>query len=486
MERILSVGLPEFKTQYDLTGLDSSVKLDDYDVVIFDSLQYLRNVLPKNSDYLSAEATEKINSHMKRRSSEIWSFVENGGLVVYFPHSKLEYKGYLNNSLKTLSFGDLVFEKNLMPSVGQKINITNKVNEHIRAFLNSLQGLLIHRVILPNYAEYEACLESKSQGQIVGSYKLHESGGAIIILPTLSFSNEENIGILIDAAKQLRLNIPSLKPKKAEVGTKAELAQLTNKNESSDKLPAVTKPDATRKSDDTNVNNLMPNLLGEHHLPEWHADYILPTQKIIGDSISSLQNEINNLQAMLELKKVEFKELDAYKLLVTAQDKVLEDMVASVLSTMGFKVKLGADKGDLTAVFNDSVFLIEVRGRSNKAAIESDAASLEKKAAKYFEDNGHPAKPVLIVNGYSDVPLMDRSTDIFNQTTLKYSTQREHCLMSGLQLLCLFSDYLVHTDKQSQFIEKIAKSVGVFPDYAAASWKEVVVALKESDLKAIA
>ncbi len=488
MERILSIGLPEFKSQYDLTALDSSVKFDDYDLVIFDSLHYLRNVLPKNSDYLSAEATEKINSHMKRRSSEIWRFVENGGLVVYFPHSKLEYKGYLNNSLKTLSFGDLVFEKNLTPSVGQKLSITNKINEYIHTFLDALQGMLIHRVILPNYAEYEACLESKDQGQIVGSYKLHDSGGAIIILPTLSFSNEENIGIFMNAAKQLRSDIPSLKPKKSTSVIKPELVQ---KIDVSSKQHVLTKSDTSRKADpgtirDVIVGELVPSLLGDQQLPAWHVDYLLPDQEIIAGSIISLQDEILNLQAMLDTKKHEFKELDAYKLLVTAEGKPLEKIVSTVLTKMGLSLHEGSSIGDLTASYKDLVLIIEVKGRATKGAIESDAASLEKRAAKHFEDTGKPAKAVLIVNGYNTSSLIDRSSDIFSQPLIKYSTQRDHCLMSGLQLLCLYSECVKNPERQSDYLEQIIKSVGVFPGYVGNSWKDVLTVLSEVDASATA
>ncbi len=481
MERILSVGLPEFKSQYDLTGLDSSVKLDDYDLVVFDSLHYLRNILPKNSEYLSADATEKVNAHMKRRSSEIWNFIENGGVVIYFPHSKLEYKGYLNNSLKTLSFGDLIFEKNLTPSVGQKLNISNKINNHIRTFLTTLQGMLIHRVILPNYAEYESCLESKDQGQIVGSYKLHESGGAIIVLPTLSFSNEENIATFIAAAKKLRSDIPSLKPRKlSEI--KPELIQKAD----SAKQNVLPKPKTESSIEAKLIKGELVTSSFSSALPEWHADYLLPAQKTIADSIVSLKEEINNLQSMLNAKKAELIGLNEYKLLVTAHGATLEKNVATVLSDLGFKLLEGSGNGDLIVGYKDQLFIIEVRGRDSKGALESDAASLEKRTAKHFEDTGKLAKAVLIVNGYSELPLSDRPQEVFTQATIKYSTQREHCLLSGFQLLCLYGDYTKNPDKQAHYVEKIAKCIGLLPDYTENNWKNVLTVFTHEDSEAIA
>lgn len=480
MEKILSVGLPEFKSQYDLTDLDSSVRLNDYELVIFDSLHYLRNILPKNSDYLKAEVTEKVNAHMKRRSSEIWSFVENGGMVIYFPHSKLEYRGYLNNSLKTLSFGDMIFEKNLTPSVGQKLNVLNKINEHIRNFLSALQGTLIHRVILPNYAEYEACLESKDQGQIVGSYKLHESGGAIIILPTLSFSNEENIQAFIDAAKKLRANIPSNRLfKLPEIKLQAnQKPELTSKQEVMIK-PKHEVTEVKIIKDELVINSLAVTL------PEWHADYLLPAQKKIADSIVSLKEEINNLQAMLQAKKSELVELNEYKLLVTAQGATLEKTVATVLSDIGFKLLEGSGKGDLIVGFKEQIFIIEVRGRENKGAQEADAASLEKRTAKHFEDTGKLAKAILIVNGFSELTLSTRPQDIFTQSTIKYSTQREHCLLSGFQLLCLYGEYTKSPDKQSLIVDKLAKCVGLLTDYTDNNWKDILTVLTPEDTVAI-
>ena len=479
MSSILSVGLPEFKSQYDLTNLDSSVKFDNFDVVVFDSLHYLRNALPKNSDYLSADITDKVNSNLTRRASEIWNFIENGGLVIYFPHSKLEYKGYLSNSVKTLSFGDMIFEKNLTPSVGQKLQITNKINGHIRNFLDSLQGMLIHRVILPNYAEYEACLESKDQGQIVGSYKLHDSGGAIIVLPTLSFSNEENIETFINAIKVLREQIPSRIAKKIKVdASKSDVAVKLS-------------PPPTSKLDTSSIN-MAPitelivsneNSATRTSLPQWHTDYVLPEQKVIADSIVSLEEEINNLQDMLNAKKTEFKDLNSFKLLVTSQGKALEKIVASVLISMGFKVQEGSGKGDLIAMLKDQVLLIEVRGREGKGALDADAAGLERRAAKYLEDNNKPAKALLIVNGYLDLSLTERQEDIFPASLVRYSSQRDHLLFSGLQLLCLYADYLKNPDKQSHYLDKIMKTIGVLPDYSGEGWKKVISVVSETNIK---
>ncbi|MEZ0317851.1 MAG: hypothetical protein ACAH10_13240, partial [Methylophilaceae bacterium] len=374
MSDIVAVGLPEFKSKYDLTELDSKQSFDGYEVVVFDSLTYLRNNLPHEMEYLSAEASVTANEHLKRRSDELWKFVEQGGLVIYFPHSQLEYKGYLNNSMKNLSFKDLVFEKNLTASVGKKLQVAGKLNAHISTFLNKLQDLLIYRVVLPDYAEYEACLLIKEQSQIVGNYKLHESGGAILNIPTLSFSSEENISTFIDAVYELRY---ALSPKKQ---TKA-------------------------------IANIKPVDSGQ--LPEWQADYLTPAQQQVAESISTLKDEISGLVAKLNSKNAEFKKLDAYKQLITAQGKPLEKIASTVLQSMGLKIEEDPSGDGLIGTYKDQVILIDVNGIAQKSATELDGVHLEKKAAKYFEDNNKHAKSLLIFNGYLDIPLADRPEDIF-------------------------------------------------------------------------
>jgi|GEM_PF-2629418 len=436
MSDIVSVGLPEFKSKYDLTSLDSNHTFDGYEILIFDSLSYLRNSLPKEMEYLPAEATVSVNDHLKRRSGEIWKFVEQGGLAIYFPHSQLEYKGYLNNSMKNLSFKDLVFEKNLTASVGKKLEVTSKQNEHIRNFLNKLQDLLIYRVVLPDYAEYEACLLIKDQSQIVGNYKLLESGGAIINLPTLSFSSEENIAKFIDAVNELRADLsPNKKAKAMAIPKAAEPGQL----------------------------------------PEWHAEYLTPAQQELAESISALKEEISSLVSKLNNKNAEFKKLDAYKQLITAQGKPLEKIVATVLQGLGMQVEEApSNDGGLIANYKNQVILIDVKGFAEKGASELDAVRLEKRAAKYFEDNNKHAKAVLIVNGYSDLPLSARTQVVFTPDMVKYSTQRDHSLISGLQLLCLYSEANKTPEKSASYLDKMVRNVGIYPDYSGNSWDKIL------------
>jgi len=435
MSDIVAVGLPEFKSKYDLIELDAKQPFDGYEVVVFDSLSYLRNKLPHDMEYLSAEATVAVNEQLKRRSDELWKFVEQGGLVIYFPHSQLEYKGYLNNSMKNLSFKDLIFEKNLTASVGKKLQVASKLNAHVSSFLNKLQDQLIYRVVLPDYAEYEACLMIKDQSQIVGNYKLHESGGAILNMPTLSFSSEETTAAFIDAVYELRY---SLSPKKQP------------------KALATIKPTEPGQ------------------LPDWHADYLTPAQQQLAESISTLKDEISGLVAKLNSKNAEFKKLDAYKQLVTTQGKPLEKITATVLQSIGLKVEEDPSGDGLMATYKDQVILIDVNGIAQKGATELDGVRLEKKATKYFEENNKHAKSLLIFNGYLDVPLAERPEDIFPEKLLKYSTRREHSLMSGLQLLCLYCEFTQHPEKADSYIEKILNNAGVFPDYKGDGWKKIL------------
>ena len=442
MSTIVSVGLPEFKSRYDLTSLDSNLSFDGYETLVFDSLSYLRSSLPKEMEYLNADTTVAVNEHLKRRSAEIWKFVEQGGLVIYFPHSQLEYKGYLNHSVKNLSFKDLVFEKNLTASVGKKMELAGKLNEHVRNFLNKLQDLLIYRVVLPDYAEYEACLLIKDQSQIVANYKLSESGGAIINLPTLSFSSEENIAKFIAAVEELKA---ALSPKSAKP-----------------KVTALTKPEDASKLD-----------LGK--LPDWHLSYLTPVQQELAASIASIKSDISILTAKLEQQNAEFKKQDFYKQLVTTQGKPLEAVVSNVLHKLGLDIQQAApDQSGLTATYHGQVILIDIKGAEHKGATELDGVKLEKRAAKYYEEHQQHAKTLLIVNGYAGLPLSQRTEAVFPNELVKYSTQREHSLISGLQLLCLYSEAARNPEKAAEFLNRLLENIGVYPDYEGNSWQKII------------
>jgi hypothetical protein len=83
----------------------------------------------------------------------------------------------------------------------------------------------------------------------------------------------------------------------------------------------------------------------------------------------------------------------------------------------------------------------------------------------YLENNGVKAKGILIVNAFKDTPLKDRTEVQFPDQMLPYAQAREHCLMTGLQLLGLYLDCKDDDEKKRQMIDLMFTTNGIFSEY---------------------
>jgi hypothetical protein len=173
------------------------------------------------------------------------------------------------------------------------------------------------------------------------------------------------------------------------------------------------------------------------HLPEWHVNFQLPAEVKQIIEIEKLKTEINNLNALLIKAESHLDEVLLLKRLITDQGDSLLEAAAMAFRLLGLTVALGPEGRDdlILDGLESRKFVVEVKGRDNKSAAESDSAQLEKWVARYYEEQNVEPKGVLIINGHRTTPLNERKEPVFPNQMLAYAQKREHCLMAGYQLL---------------------------------------------------
>jgi len=122
----------------------------------------------------------------------------------------------------------------------------------------------------------------------------------------------------------------------------------------------------------------------------------------------------------------------------------------------------------------EKVAVVEIKGVDRKSAAESHARQLEQWVSAY--DAAHEdvkAKGILIVNTFKDTPLRDRTEVSFPTQMRPYSEAREHCLMTGLQLLGIYLDYKDNEVKKQEMIERIFATKGIFSEYQ--NWTDFLI-----------
>lgn len=189
--------------------------------------------------------------------------------------------------------------------------------------------------------------------------------------------------------------------------------------------------------------------------------------------MKKLESDLKTLTNKISNQKKIIASLQEYKILFSGTGRALEVNVGKVLSELGFEVAEGLPgRDDLILKYKDKVAVVEVKGVS-KSAAEKHAAQLEKWVSEYFSSCGVMPKGILIVNAFKDIPLADRTEDPFPSQMITYSKNRNHCLLTGIQLLgiCLFCK--ANPDKSDEIIERLFNTDGLIMEYS--DWTNFVV-----------
>ncbi len=211
----------------------------------------------------------------------------------------------------------------------------------------------------------------------------------------------------------------------------------------------------------------------EFELPEWSKNYVLPHEYKYKGDLLQLEEELNMLRRRVDEQKRLITEIERNKILFTGKGKVLELQVKKIFEELGFTVTEGEPgRDDLVLQYYDKIAVVEVKGVDRKSAAESHARQLEQWVSEYYLDNnGVKAKGILIVNAFKDTPLTDRKEAPFPDQMLPYAQAREHCLMTGLQLLGLYLDCQEYLDcqdddeKKRKMIDLMFGTNGIFSEY---------------------
>jgi hypothetical protein len=207
-------------------------------------------------------------------------------------------------------------------------------------------------------------------------------------------------------------------------------------------------------------------------LPEWASNFYLPKEKVLNSEIRDAEEQITAINQKLERLQMESQSYQLKKRLFTASGNDLENEVEAIFKELGVEI-LEADRNrdDLIIKFKELVAVVEIKGVNNSAA-EKHAAQLEKWTANYFEKTGISPKGILIVNTFRETELPGRTQPSFPDQMLKYSTQREHCLITSMQLLGLYYEALANPGKKEELVASLFNTVGIYAGFQ--DWKTYI------------
>ena len=213
------------------------------------------------------------------------------------------------------------------------------------------------------------------------------------------------------------------------------------------------------------LNHALLSTADYESLPLWSEGVKILNEKEEETNLEKDQKKLQSLKNKIEKHKEQIRKIQKKKLLITSSGTPLEEIVKEVLQELSFTLrpsKIG--RSDVVASYGKTDIVAEIKGVT-KSAAEKHAAQLEKWVSEFIEENNHAPKPLLIVNGYCDTPLTERTEEVFPNQMLKYSEAREHALITTTQLLCLYTEIKKDPSCAESRIKELLSCVGKYQRY---------------------
>lgn len=407
----------------------------DYDAVIFNTQKIIKHYTTDNNGtfnnktYLSLSNTIRINEDYQRMKQGIIDYLQSGkNIYLLMGHNEKCYitkmvKNYLGQTER------LPYEFNMFSflpitiiethSYGKEMQLCCKspYKEFFEAIAN-FSGYAVHYTTQENATTLATIKDSEN---IVSSV-IEFNGGKIICLPQPNFITRNT-------------------------------AQDYWKDYSISFLDSLFELNARLQAPETVV---MP-AWAENILILDEANHIAAKNQIIND-IAESERKLNEEEEILH-------HIQNYKKLIFTQGTALEEIIKQVFSELGFVLfDTEPGKADIIAKYNDVDIVVEIKGL-NKSASQQNDAQLEKWVAEFVIKNEHPPKAILIVNGYCETPLPERTEPVFPDQMIPLSTAWNHALLSTTQLLCLYIEIKNNPSVKEDRIKELLETVGVYQRY---------------------
>lgn len=210
----------------------------------------------------------------------------------------------------------------------------------------------------------------------------------------------------------------------------------------------------------------------EYHLPDWTKKYHLPGEKQTLNSLERLHAKMNELQSFITQEQSILTAITSKKALLTESGAPLEDGIKMLFTELGLELlPTKENRDDIIIKHGERVAVIEVKGVNGTAA-EKHAAQLEKWVSEYYEEHGQQPKGILIVNSHREKPLAEREATTFPDQMLKYTTSREHCLLTTYQLLGIYAEVKKDGSKLDALMDELFNTSGKYSQYI--DWQEFI------------
>jgi hypothetical protein len=449
--RVLALDVSLDDSRVDHGSFSSTHSIFEYDAIIWDPVGTIVGYLSEEVEYyenlpsLDHYESARLKADIKRRHAEFKEFIEMGRTLVIFAAPPLEVyvdtgKRETSGTGKNQAVTHLVSKLDLLVAIPFSIKSTSADGKRIAAKDESFAALIregrelwSYRTIFEEYPGSPLAVVSGTN-KVVGSIFIAESGGRFIQLPKI-----ENL---------------------AAIG-KIDLDEI---------VTDIDRQESAKNKVDGLVSALIDwigNIGGRdlEKLPEWASELVFKEDLSRIAELWMLNKKMREIEAKISnIENVRAKDND-WKKLITATGHALEEKVEQAFELLGFEILEKADRrSDLRMKYGDNYSVVEIKG-VKKSASEANAAQLEKWVSEARLEYEVAHKGILVVNTWRDKDISDRNENDFPAQMIPYCIARDHCLISGLQLLAIVRAK-INDVAPGDIVEQILSHSGVFSGWS--------------------
>ncbi|MCF8565221.1 hypothetical protein LLE49_10895 [Alicyclobacillus tolerans] len=441
--RILAIG-PSFEHEsvtQDTFGSDTS--LLDFDLLIFDPSTLIEEYWNKSkyNTYTGYPVIDDRNSvrlkmDIKRRQSEMYELLKQGRTVVVFTppplrcHILAEDRDYAADRMGMAKYDlhETLFTPILFTRYGRNVRTVEATGVSIEFRGDEPFASLWERN--KGFLRYNAYFEEK-----VGKPQWYIEGTTKVLGTYLKIKNGHLIFLPAPRTKE-------------EFDNAGEWSQAQH----------------TFIESLENLVNELHKGLNTVQLPSWSLNYLLPGESEQRANLENLQSVLDHVHREIAQQKDQLDQLVKFKLLVAGAGKPFDVQIRTVFEELGFTVTDGLlGRDDILLTYGNKFAVVQSRSLSRNATI-THAAQLEKCVSEYFTPHEIEVKGILVVNAFKDVALRERVEPAFPAAMVGYSEKRNHCLITGMQLLGLYLETRDDPVKKEEAIQKLFAANGLFQE----------------------
>lgn len=203
-------------------------------------------------------------------------------------------------------------------------------------------------------------------------------------------------------------------------------------------------------------------------VPEWCSQYSFPGLNELKSERSDLSDQIRQIQNRIGTIDQRISLLDGIKNnLLSSEGDGLVIACQKAFNKIGWATTVSpSNHSELWLAVGDKADVLAHIVKSNAQAKRTDLALLGESVINYWGEHESEPKGLLVACTWSNRPPSERNEGDFTDALAEFAKKKNLCLMTSMQLLCIFKDLELGQVSPDDVRRKIMDTSGVLAGFS--------------------